>query len=98
MDDSKLTLLTCLVKDKFQYCFELVEQDKIQLYAQQLMDIGRKRISSCRAVFENICKSLAILYLNCRDKVPEIFNVIDNYRNGNTEMLHFYFKITEFCA
>lgn len=51
---NKLTLLSCMVKDYFKYCFEVVNGDKMDEYYQTLCQIASNMGIQHKALFNNI--------------------------------------------
>jgi hypothetical protein len=53
-----------MVKDKFKYCFELVEAEKVPEYYHTLLALAKRLGCSQKGIYHNIAEALALIYLN----------------------------------
>ena len=86
-------MLVILIKDKFKYCFELVEEAKLGDYYLSLLHLVDQFGTEYLPIFGNLSESLAILYINYfgstgipLDKYLEVFT-------KDEQKVDFYFKV-----
>jgi hypothetical protein len=58
------------------------------------MEVASKWGTTIRPAFENIANSLAIIYINCQDRAPQLNTFLSDFNQVTSkEMLQYYFKI-----
>ena len=97
-----MLLLSCMIKDKFRYDFELIDSQKLKSYYQLLCEFASKYGTKCKPFFNNISQSLALIYLNqiaCNDlPLTEFLAIFQTEDQNQFALFNYYFKILEQCA
>ena len=88
----KIIMLVILIKDRFKYCFELVDEEKLEGYYMSLLQLVHSFGTKSLPIFGNLAETLAILYINyfslrfTLSKYLEVFT-------QNEKTVDFYFKV-----